>query len=125
LPPPRHGATPYRGRFGSRRLRRQTFRQRPPLGLARLDAGVELARLVEFEGAHRQVVLVAQPGQLAFNRGEPGSFGAISSAPIMPQNSSRAEVIVSAPRYSKIFGFPLRDDSTGLRRRDSVSFVIG
>jgi hypothetical protein len=43
----------------------------------------------------------------------------------MPQNSSRAEVIVSATRYSKIFGFPLRDDSTGLRRRDSVSFVIG
>ncbi len=94
---------------------RQAFRQRAAVALARLDAGVELARLVELEGAHRQIVLPGEPGQEVFDPREPGaslgdSFG-LDHSVRLHHGERRANSSTG--------------DSTGLCRRDSVAASVG
>jgi hypothetical protein len=97
------------------RWRRQAFRQRAAVALGRLDAGVELARLVELEGAHRQVVLPGELGQEVFDPREPGASFGDSFRLVHPVRLHHAE-----RRANSSTG-----DSTGLCRRDSVAASVG
>ena len=56
-----------------RSRRRQALGLRAAFALGRVDAGDEIARFVEFERAHRQIVIAAEPRQEVFERREPGA----------------------------------------------------